>query len=487
MKKRVLSLVLMLSMLLSLAPQAAYADVLKEDDVPEVDAASYAIIDGDTNQVLFGKKYDEALDPGALVQMMTAVIIIENGNLNDSVTVPEIPEDANNGNRLYLRKGEKISLSNLLEGIIVYNANDAAIAAADHIAGSEKAFIEEMNARAKELGMSDTTFSSVYGKAEGQTSTARDMAVLAAHASTLPKYVELAIQPTLDWESEMNQDTVTNVNGMQDVEANAVGIKVNPSEPTNLTASITKSHRTIVGAMLDCESEDGAYTQMQECLNVGLENTSVVNLVTKDTTVTTMNFTKKKSVRVAASKDYAITSVEGDSSNYSSMVVLDKVTLPINKGDTVGAIKIYEGDKVVDEVPLKTLDSVKAGINWWMILSVLLVLGYVALAIFLFKNMARMSKHSGPKKSSGNKGNQVSRVSRPPQKRPAPKSGHQPTPRNGGHPVQKPHQGQSSHPVHKPSGSGLTSSNMKNPSVGSSAGRQGLEQRLKDKNNGGRR
>lgn len=479
MKKRVLSLVLTLSMLLSMAPAAAFADIIKKDDVPEVDASSYAIIDGDTNQVLFGKNYDEAIDPGTLVQMMTAVIIIESGNLNDSVTVPEIPEAANKGNRLYLRKGEKINLSSLLEGIIIYNANDAAIAAAKHIAGSEKAFVDEMNARAKDLGMTDTTFGSVYGKADGQTSTARDMAILAAHASTLPKYVELAIQPTLEWESEMNQDTVTNVNGMQDVEANAVGIKVSPSEPTNLTASLTKSNRTIVGAMLDCESEDGAYTQMQECLNVGIENTSVVNLVNKGTTVTTMNFAKDKAVRVAASKDYAITTVEGDSSNYSSMVVLDQVELPINKGDQVGAIKIYEGDKVIDEVPLKAQDTVKAGINWWMVLCVLLVIAYIASMIFLFKNMHRVAKRA-PKKALQGKQPQ-SRVTRPPQKRPAPKNGGHPHPKNGTHPPQKPH------PNKKPSNGGLNATNMKNPSVGSNAGRQGLEQRLKDKNNGGRR
>ena len=120
MKKRVLSLVLTLSMLLSMAPAAAFADIIEKDDVPEVDASSYAIIDGDTNQVLFGKNYDEAIDPGTLVQMMTAVIIIESGNLNDSVTVPEIPEAANKGNRLYLRKGEKINLSSLLEKTYYY-------------------------------------------------------------------------------------------------------------------------------------------------------------------------------------------------------------------------------------------------------------------------------------------------------------------------------------------------------------------------------
>lgn len=484
MKKRVLSLVLTLSMLLSMAPAAAFADIIKKDDVPDVNATSYAIIDGDTNQVLFGKKYDEAMDPGTLVQMMTAVIIIESGNLNDSVTVPEIPDAANKGNRLYLRKGEKINLSSLLEGIIIYNANDAAIAAAKHIAGSEEAFIDEMNARAKELGMSDTTFASVYGKADGQTTTARDMAILAAHASTLPKYVELAIQPTLDWESEMNQDTVTNVNGMQDVEDNAVGIKLNDSEPINLTASLTKSNRTIVGAMLDCKSEDGAYTQMQECLNVGIENTSVVNLVTKGTTVTTMNFSKNKSVRAAASKDYAITTIEGDSSNYSSVVVLDKVELPISKGDKIGEIKIYEDDKVIDEVPLKAQDSVKGSINWWLVLCVLLIIVYIGSVFYLFKNMHHVAKHvhkKAPQPRALQGKAPQSRVTRAPQKRPAPKNGQHPQTKKGAHPPQKPQASR------KPTNRGLNATNMKNPSVGSNAGRQGLEQRLKEKNNGGRR
>ena len=93
MKKRVLAALMVLALCLGLAPNAASADVLTED-LPEIGAASYAIIDGDTQQVLFGNNYDKSYDPGTLVQMMTAVLIIEEGNLNDSVTVPEIPEAA---------------------------------------------------------------------------------------------------------------------------------------------------------------------------------------------------------------------------------------------------------------------------------------------------------------------------------------------------------------------------------------------------------
>lgn len=478
MKKRIMAVIMVLALCLSLLPSAASADVLTED-LPEVGATNYAVIDGDTHQVLFGKDYDKSIDPGSLVQIMTAVIIIEDGNLNDSVTVPEIPEDANNGNRLYLRKGEKINLSDLLEGIIIYNANDAAVAAANHLAGSEKAFVEEMNAKAKELGMDDTTFTSVYGSAEGQTSTAKDMAILASYASSLPKYVELAIQPTLEWDSEMNQDTVTNVNGMQNVEQQAIGIKLSPSEPTNLTASLSQGNRTVVGAMIDCESEDGAYTDMQEALNLGLENTSVVDLITKNETVTTLNFGGNKSVRLAATKNYAITTSQGESGNYRSAIVIDKAELPINEGDEVGVIRIYDGDEAIDEVPLVAQDSAKAGINWLFVLTAILSILYIATLIY---NAVKRVQHRSngkrlPNKLGGNKKTPASRVSRPHQSK-APGAKPQ-------HPQQRP-------PQKQPAG-GQNKNVIKNPSMGSNAGRQGLEQRLKEKgagnnrNNGGRR
>ncbi|MEE0510293.1 MAG: D-alanyl-D-alanine carboxypeptidase family protein [Peptococcaceae bacterium] len=474
MKKRVIAVLMVLALCVGLLPVSASADVLTED-LPEVGAANYVVIDGDTKQVLFGNDYDKSIDPGSLVQMMTAVIIIENGNLNDSVTVPEIPEAANNGNRLYLRKGEKINLSDLLEGIIIYNANDAAIAAANHLAGSEKAFVEEMNAKAKELGMDDTTFTSVYGSADGQTSTARDMAVLAAYASSLPKYVELAIQPTLDWDSEMNQDTVTNVNGMQNVEQQAIGIKLSPSDPINLTASLSQSNRTIVGAMIDCDSEEDAYNDMQEALNLGIENTSVVNLISKDETVTTLNFGGDKSVRLAATKDYAITTSQGESGNYRSSIVVDKTELPINEGDQVGVIRIYDGDEAIDEVPLVAQDSAKAGINWLFVLTALLSILYIATLIYnALKRVQRRSSGGKrlPNKLGGNKKTPASRVSRPHQS----KAG-----------AKVPQHPQQQRPSQKTPASGQNKHAVKNPSMGSNAGRQGLEQRLKEKGNGGRR
>ena len=469
MKKRVLAALMVLALCLGLAPNAVSADVLTED-LPEIGAASYAIIDGDTQQVLFGNNYDKSYDPGTLVQMMTAVLIIEEGNLNDSVTVPEIPEAANNGNRLYLRKGEKINLNDLLQGIIIYNANDAAIAAANHLAGSESAFVDEMNAKAQELGMSDTTFASCYGSADDQTSTARDMAILAAHASSLPKYVELAIQPTLDWDSEMNQDTVTNVNGMQNVEPQAIGLGLSRGEKINLAASLSQGHRTIVGAMIDTETEDGAYADMQEALNLGLDSTSIVDLISKDEVVTTLNFGEDKSVRIAATADYAITTSQGNSVNYRSQAVINQAELPINEGDEVGVLRIYEGDEAIDEVPLVALDSAKAGFNWVWLLVIALIVLYIATFIFISNNVKKRS----PRQSGGSV-------------RPAKPGAKKVPPARASRPHQSGQATQQKRPQQKkPAGaSGLSKGAMKNPSAGSNAGRQGLEQRLKERQDGG--
>ena len=158
--------------------------------------------------------------------------------------------------------------------------------------------------------------------------------------------------------------------------------------------------------------------------------------------------------------------------------------MPINKGDKIGEIKIYEDDKVIDEVPLKAQDSVKGSINWWLVLCVLLIIAYIGSAFYLFKNMHHVAKRVQKKvpqaRAPQGKAPQ-SRVTRAPQKRPAPKNGQRPQTKKGAHPPQKPQASR------KPTNGGFNATNMKNPSVGSNAGRQGLEQRLKEKNNGGRR
>lgn len=465
MRKKFLSSLLVLALVFALMPVASYADIL-EEDLPTVDAESYAVVDGDTHQVLFGNNYDKEIDPQSLVQMMTSVLIIEQGNLNDSVTVPEIPDKANSGNRLYLRKGEKVHLSDLLEGIIVYNANDASVAAAVHMAGSEKDFVDLMNKRAKELGMSDTSFKSVYGGAKGQTTTAKDFAILAAHASSLPKYVELAIQPNMEWKSEMNQDSIVNVNGMQEVDKQAVGLKINVADPVHLAASVSKSERTVIGVILKAKNTETAYKQMQEIIDLGFSGTSLKKVVTKNKPLTTLQFSKNKAVRVSASEDYSIITAEGGKNHIHSNIVINNPKLPIKQNDVVGTLKVYDGDKVIHEVPLKAMDSAGAGINWLLIGFILLLILYLGTAGYVLFNMLRSAQKKPAAKKRPTGKAMMPQGMRPNTKKPQAKP-------SGNHPAQKqPHQGTKKKP----------SLPLKNPSKGSENGRKGLEQRLQEKN-----
>ena len=149
--------------------------------------------------------------------------------------------------------------------------------------------------------------------------------------------------------------------------------------------------------------------------------------------------------------------------------MINQAQLPINEGDEVGVLRIYEGDEAIDEVPLVALDTVSAGFNWLLLVVIALVVLYIATFVFLFSNVKKRQQRSGGSRPSkpGGKKMPAARASRPHQ------SGQQPQQKR---PAQ-----------HKPGADGrLSKGTLKNPSVGSNAGRQGLEQRLKERQDGNR-
>lgn len=366
--------------MMGLVISPAKADVLT-DNLPEVNGSSYAVMDADSGEILFGKAYDESVNPSSFVQMMTAIIVIEQGNLNDSVTIPEIPAEVNNGNKVYLRQGEKISLDKLLEAIVVYNANDAALAAAVHMGGSNDQFVEMMNQKAKEIGMANTTFRSPFGNADGQTSTAQDIGKLAAYAANLPKYVELTMQENMDWNSDAwNKDDIPNVNGLRQVMTDAVGIKIadDKSGTYDLAGGFTENGRTVIGVIMRESSTQTLYSDMETILKYGMENTKIQNVVEKDKPMSTLVLPGNKNVRVAANSSFALTTPSTSQSNISNNAVFDQMNLPIKAGDEIGRMQVYQDDELVQEVPLIALDSARKPINWWTVIATILAIIYLS-------------------------------------------------------------------------------------------------------------
>ncbi len=467
MKKRILATWLLLAFCFAwLLPQAAAADVLK-DNLPEVGSGSYVVIDGDTGETLFGKKYDTKFDPATLTQMMTAVLIIEHGDLKEKVTAPSMPAAINSGNTVYIRKNEEFELGDLLEAIVVYNANDAAYAAAVHLGGSVEGFVEMMNKEAKKLDMNNTTFASPYGSAKGQKSTALDMARLASKASSLEKYVELTMKPSMNWNGEMfAQEDLPNACAFQQMMEQGIGLKFSNEKneadvAQHLAASMSKGGRTIVAVVVDSSNESLLYSDMENVLNFGMNNTKTTKVLRKKEPVSTIQFDEKKSLQVATKKDYSVTVASQAPTDIRTNVILDGIQPPIKTGDKVGVVQVFNGEDELKSVPLYALGDVKKSRNIWVGIAILLAILYI-LSIFARSFQQLRKRMDQPRKAAQKAISGARRPVRKPQvldknDRPRDKSRKRRTSENRD-----------------------SRDNRDNPSLGSNEGRRGLEQKVQE-------
>ena len=170
-------------------------------------AKSTVVIDNESKRILYEKNKDEQRLIASITKIMTAVIAIENKNLDDVVTIGNeiLPMY---GSNIYIEVGEKISLRDLLYGLILRSGNDAAVAIATFVGGTESKFVEMMNKKAQEIGMKNTIFNNSHGLDDEENrnySTAYDMAVLSAYANTLMEYCE--ISNTKNWKTSTNEKT----------------------------------------------------------------------------------------------------------------------------------------------------------------------------------------------------------------------------------------------------------------------------------------
>ena len=370
--KKAASVFLILLFLLNIVPQRAQADVLSGD--LNLTANAYVVVDETTGAVVASKNADVQVSFSNLAQVMTAALIIENQNLTDMVTVGDLPTAY--GNRVMLRSGEKVTMQSLLEAIVVYSASDAAISAANHLGGTTK-FLKSMNDKAAQLGMSNTTFTNVYGAREDtQLTTANDMLTLAHYVMGLETYMNLANTPSIQWQGDVRSNsTLDNTNGFLKVMPEAKGIKMSNdgAGSFDLMTTVTKDDRTLTAVMLGASSEDVLYSEMQTLLNTCFSNTKIVPIVAEGTVMAILNY-DDVDVRAAAKSGYSVCMATTNAAVTGYSIHLTKMDRPIKKGDDVGYLDILQDGSVVGNVSLVAMDDVKGKINW-----LLLILGAISL------------------------------------------------------------------------------------------------------------
>lgn len=186
--KKVLSCALMISLIiLCLSPYKAYAS-----SPPDVVANGALLVDASSQKILYEKNKDTRFYPASTTKIMTALLVLEHCKLDDIVTVGKKPSSFIDGDKIYIFEGEKISVNELLHALLIASANDVAVALAEHVAGSEEAFVKLMNQKAKELGCTNTHFMNPHGLHDPQHyTTAKDLSLIAKEAMKYDAFREI--------------------------------------------------------------------------------------------------------------------------------------------------------------------------------------------------------------------------------------------------------------------------------------------------------
>ena len=331
---------------------------------PDITAPSAILIDAKTGRVLYEKDSDVQWYPASTTKIMTAILCIEKGNLDDVVTIGKNPPLIERGSsQIYLIPGEQLTLEQLLYAMMLESANDAAVAIAEHISGSVEEFAKLMNKRAKELGALNTNFVNPNGlHDDNHVTTAKDMALIAKHAMTLPKFREVVstVNYTIpETNKQPERNYITNGNKLIWKQnktysyEHAIGIKTGYTTKAkhNLVAGALKDGMELISVVMNVSNTDttNMYTDTIALFEYGFKNFSSKKLLTKDQIVTTITIPdSEEKLNLLAAEDFDYIISQNETSNIqSNITLLDNIKKPISKGQILGYISYsIDGEQI---------------------------------------------------------------------------------------------------------------------------------------------
>ena len=357
MKKSV-SLFIILSMLF------LNVHIYAEPLTPDVKSA--ILMEASTGTVLYEQNADEHLPIASVTKIMTMLLIMEqidSGALSfdDMVTVSENAMSYG-GSTMFLEAGEALSVHDMMKGIAVASANDGCVAMAEHIAGSESAFVEMMNKRAGELGMMDTVFLNTNGLDEdGQYSSARDVAIM---SKELIKH-EKVFEYTKIWTDSLRDGKfeLANTNRLVRFYNGATGLKTGSTSKAGccLSATAQRDGMSLIAVVLGAPDTKTRFASATALLNHGFSGYGVKKQVEKGEPTGLINVSKgiKKEVETEAKDSFSTLSPKVNPRNIEKNVVLyDTATAPIKKGDKVGEITFTENGEQICSVEIVASEDV---------------------------------------------------------------------------------------------------------------------------------
>ena len=335
-----------------------------------LESGSAILIEQSTGQVLYSHNIHEQLRPASVTKIMSILLIMEqidNGYLSYSDTV-SCSETARSmgGSQIWLDPRETLTVDEMLKAICVVSANDCVVAMAEHIAGSEEAFVQMMNDKAKELGMKDTCFKNCHGIDEdGHVTSSYDIALMSKELLNnhpdITKYTTIWMDSLRDGKSQL-----VNTNKLLRTYKGITGLKTGSTSLAlyNLSASATRNDLSLIAVIMKAPSTKVRFSEAQKLLDYGFNKFSFKSFGNKDDVIQTVSVNKGvKSTVDAILESNAGTLVEkGKESQISQSVEIDKnIEAPISKGDKIGQVTFTLDNQElasVDLVASKDIDKI---------------------------------------------------------------------------------------------------------------------------------
>ena len=325
----------------------------------EITAKSAVLMDAATGKVLFEYNADEALPPASVTKIMTLLLVfeaIDSGALalTDMVSASENAASMG-GTQIYLEPGEKMSVEDLIKSVVISSANDAACALAEHIAGSESAFVAKMNERARELGMNNTNFENTNGlddTAKNHVISARDIAIMSRE---LMKHEKIFDYTTVWMDTVRNGEFgLSNTNRLLRTYSGCTGLKTGSTAKAKFCISATakRGDLSLIAVVMGAPTRDERNALAAKLLDFGFANYALFSAKEAELEEITLTGGIKTMLKIKK-EGYSALLEKGEIAKIEEVFELpESVAAPVKKGDTVGTVTYKCGEAVIGKASI---------------------------------------------------------------------------------------------------------------------------------------
>lgn len=358
MKKRIFSICMIVIVMVCFAV-TGYAE-------PDINTPSAILMEAETGKILYEKQPDVPLAMASITKLMTLYIAmeeIENGTLSkEDLVVGSKAAKEVGGSTIFLEIGEKMTVDDILKGICVNSGNDAAVALAEKIAGSESEFVGRMNAKAQELGLTNTNYVNASGMdVDGHHSTARDIAVLSR--AILNRFPQL-LEYTSIWSDSLRggRTMLANTNQLLKSYQYTTGLKTGTTDNAGycISATANKDGMQLIAVIMNAPDASTRFAEAQELLEYGYENFEVYQALKAGEEYGDVPVEKgaKDTAKAVVANDVTVVIPKTYSDKIKKEATLESsVAAPVEQGAKLGELVIKAGDEVVETVDLTAAEG----------------------------------------------------------------------------------------------------------------------------------